>query len=122
MARKALVVDDSPSMRSLVVSTLKSAGFEVVEASNGKMALDVADRTGVLDLVVTDLDMPLLDGIAFVRELRTRPSFKYVPVLLLTTATRIEQKSKAREAGATGWLTKPFEPAQLLATVKRVLP
>jgi two-component system chemotaxis response regulator CheY len=109
-------------MRSLVVSTLKSAGFEVVEASSGKMALDVADRTGVLDLVVTDLDMPLLDGISFVRELRTRPSFKYVPVLLLTTATRIEQKSKAREAGATGWLTKPFEPAQLLATVKRVLP
>jgi two-component system chemotaxis response regulator CheY len=122
MARTVLVVDDSPTMRGLVGATLKAIGFSVVEAGNGKEALDAADRAASLDLVITDLNMPIMDGIAFVRQLRTRAKMKYTPVLLLTTETSTEQKDKAKSAGATGWLTKPFDPKQLVATVQRVLP
>lgn len=122
MPRTALVVDDSPSMRSLVGATLRAIGFTVTEADNGKTALAAADRASTFDLVVTDLNMPVMDGITFVGQLRTRPKLKYTPVLMLTTESSAEQKSKAKAAGATGWLTKPFEPKQLVATVQRVLP
>jgi len=122
MSRSALIVDDSASMRSLVRDTLVAVGFSTVEADNGQVALEKAAQAGKFDLVVTDLNMPILDGISFVQKLRTMPAFKFTPVLLLTTETRTDQKDKAKAAGATGWLTKPFDPSKLRAVVQKVLP
>ena len=120
--KTVLVVDDSVSMRALVSDTLQNAGFKAVEAANGQEALGVVKTLPVLDLVITDLNMPVMDGIAFVQKFRQLAAFKYTPVLLLTTETRADQKDKAKAAGATGWLTKPFDPKQLLAVIQRVLP
>ena len=120
--KTVLVVDDSASMRALVSGTLTNAGFKPFEASNGQEALGMVKAIPVLDLVITDLNMPVMDGISFVQKLRQLAAFKYTPVLLLTTETRTEQKDKAKAAGATGWLTKPFDPKQLLAVIQRVLP
>ena len=117
-----LAVDDSASMRALVMQTLQKAGFKTVEAMNGQEALDAVKGISKLDLVITDLNMPVMDGISFVQKLRTLAAFKYTPVLLLTTETRQDHKDKAKAAGATGWLTKPFDPNQLLAVIQRVLP
>jgi two-component system chemotaxis response regulator CheY len=122
MTRTALVVDDSASMRTLVGDTLVAVGFSIIEADNGQVALEKANAAGKLDLVITDLNMPVLDGISFVQKLRTLASFKFTPVLLLTTETRTEQKDKAKAAGATGWLTKPFDPGKLRAVIQKVLP
>jgi len=121
MARKVLVVDDSPSLRQLVSITLVRQGYAVVEAANGQEGLKQLGA-GSFDVILTDLNMPVMDGIAFVQQLRTKPALKFTPVLLLTTETRDDQKAKARAAGATGWLTKPFEPVALLAALKKVLP
>ena len=117
---KILAVDDSASMRGMVAFTLRGAGHDVTEAENGQQALDVAhaDR---FDLVLADVNMPLLDGISMVRELRTYPAYKGVPILMLTTESHTDKKMQGKAAGATGWLVKPFDPDQLLATVKRVL-
>jgi two-component system, chemotaxis family, chemotaxis protein CheY len=120
--KTVLVVDDSASIRALVTGTLQSAGFKSVEAENGEQALQKIKTMPMLDLVITDLNMPVLDGIAFVQKFRQLAAFKYTPVLLLTTETRVEQKDKAKAAGATGWLTKPFDPKQLLSVIARVLP
>jgi two-component system chemotaxis response regulator CheY len=120
--RTVLVVDDSASMRALVTQTLQKAGCKTVEATNGQEALDAIKTVGKVDLVITDLNMPIMDGISFVQKLRTLAAFKYTPVLLLTTETRQDHKDKAKAAGATGWLTKPFDPNQLLAVLQRVLP
>jgi two-component system chemotaxis response regulator CheY len=120
--KTVLVVDDSASMRALVMQTLQKAGFKPVEASNGQEALDMVKAISKLDLVITDLNMPVMDGISFVQKLRALAAFKYTPVLLLTTETRQDHKDKAKAAGATGWLTKPFDPNQLLAVIQRVLP
>jgi two-component system, chemotaxis family, chemotaxis protein CheY len=122
MARNVLVVDDSASMRALVCSTLKTLGYETTEAGNGQEALEKIRTIRVLDLVITDLNMPVMDGITLVQNLRRLGAMKYTPVLLLTTETRVEQKDKAKAAGATGWLTKPFDPKQLTAVVQRILP
>ncbi len=122
MSRTVLVVDDSASMRLLVSQTLEQQGFSVVEADNGQSALTAARSLKQLDLVVTDLNMPIMDGITFVQHLRQLAGFKFIPVLLLTTETRTDQKDKAKAAGATGWLTKPFDPSKLKAVVQKVLP
>ena len=122
MARTVLFVDDSPSMRSLVHATLKNAGFHVIEAENGQLALEAADRNSAIELVITDINMPVMDGITFVQQLRSRSNFRYTPVLLLTTESSGDQKKKAKAVGATGWVTKPFDPPRLVATVQRVLP
>lgn len=119
--RTVLVVDDSPSMRNLVGTTMRTAGFSVVEAGDGSAALSAVHGIRV-DLVITDLNMPVMDGITMVQQLRKLEHFKYTPILLLTTESNPQQKARARSAGATGWLTKPFEPKQLVATVQRVLP
>jgi two-component system chemotaxis response regulator CheY len=121
-SRTVLVVDDSATIRTLVNQTLTRLGFSVIEAPDGQAALDKAKSLARLDLVVTDLNMPNLDGIGFVRGLRQLAPFKFVPVLLLTTETRVDQKEKAKSAGATGWLTKPFDPTKLVAVVQKVLP
>ena len=115
-----LAVDDSASLRQMVVFTLKQAGHQVIEASNGQDALQKAKGSRI-DLVLSDVNMPLMDGLTLVRELRKLPAMKFTPILMLTTESSAEKKQEGKAAGATGWIVKPFSPDQLLATVKRVL-
>jgi len=117
---KILAVDDSASMRGMVAFTLRGAGHEVTEAENGQLALDAAGGSA-FDLVPADVNMPVMDGISMVRALRAKPEYQGVPILMLTTESHTEKKMEGKAAGATGWLVKPFDPEQLLATVKRVL-
>ncbi|MCP9452504.1 MAG: response regulator [Nitrospira sp.] len=121
MGKTALVVDDSPTMRQMVAFTLTNAGFTVIQAENGRDAVaKVAGKK--MDLVVTDLNMPEMDGITLIRELRKTPDFRYTPILMLTTESAIEKKMQGKEAGATGWIVKPFNPDVLLKTIAKVLP
>jgi two-component system, chemotaxis family, chemotaxis protein CheY len=120
MSRVILTVDDSASMRQMVSFTLRGAGYEVVQAADGVEALDYA-RNNDVDLVLTDVNMPGMDGITLVRELRGLPNYRLVPLLVLTTEASPEKKIEGKQAGATGWLVKPFNPEQLLATIARVL-
>lgn len=120
MAKTALVVDDSTSMRQMVAFTLQSAGFQVIEGADGKDALAKANGKS-LSLVITDLNMPAMDGITLIRELRKTPSFKFTPILMLTTESQDTKKQEGKAAGATGWLVKPFNPDQLLAVVGKVV-
>jgi two-component system chemotaxis response regulator CheY len=115
-----LAVDDSASMRQMVTFTLKGAGYEVVEAADGVQALNTA-KTRRFNLVITDVNMPNMDGIALIKQLRGLPSYKFTPLLMLTTESSPEKKQQGKAAGATGWIVKPFNPEQLLNTVKKVL-
>ena len=115
-----LAVDDSASMRQMVSFTLKGAGYDVVEAADGVEALKIA-RTRSVNLVITDVNMPNMDGISLIRELRALPSYKFTPLLMLTTESSADKKQQGKSAGATGWIVKPFNPEQLLNTVKKVL-
>lgn len=115
-----LAVDDSASMRQMVSFTLKGAGYDVTEASDGVEALGIA-KTNKFNLVITDVNMPNMDGITLTRELRSLPDYKFVPILTLTTESSTDKKMAGKSAGATGWIVKPFNPDQLLATVKKVL-
>lgn len=115
-----LAVDDSASMRQMVSFALKSAGHDVVEASDGEDALNIA-KSNKVNLVITDVNMPKMDGITLIRELRSLPSYRFTPILMLTTESAPEKKQQGKEAGATGWLVKPFNPDQLLATINKVL-
>lgn len=117
---KILAVDDSPSMRQMVSFTLKSAGHEVTEASDGKEALTCAQKAK-FDLVLTDVNMPNMDGISLIRELRKLGEYKFTPILTLTTESGGDKKTEGKTAGATGWIVKPFSPEQLLNTIKKVL-
>lgn len=117
---KILAVDDSASMRQMVSFTLKGAGHEVIEAGDGVQALAEAKK-GKVDLVLTDVNMPNMDGITLIKELRTLPDYKFVPILTLTTESGQDKKMEGKSAGATGWIVKPFSPDQLLATIKKVL-
>jgi len=115
-----LAVDDSASMRQMVRYTLENAGYEVVQANDGVEALDYAKGSGV-DLVLTDVNMPNMDGITLCKELRGLSHYKGVPILMLTTESASDTKSRGKQAGATGWIVKPFNPEQLLATIAKVL-
>ncbi|MDH5229112.1 MAG: response regulator [Gammaproteobacteria bacterium] len=117
---KILAVDDSASMRQMVAFTLKGAGYDVVEATDGAEALEAA-KNGQVDLVLTDINMPNMDGIALIKELRALPNYKFTPILTLTTESGSDKKIEGKSAGATGWIVKPFSPDQLLATIKKVL-
>ncbi len=119
MAR-ILAVDDSPSMRTLVNVTLSDAGHEVEQAADGVQALQKAQGDSY-DLVLADVNMPNMDGITLTSELRKLEAYKRTPILILTTEVSDEQKQKGRAAGATGWLTKPFNPNKLLSTISRVI-
>ena len=119
MAR-ILTVDDSVAMRQMVEVTLTSAGYEVSQAKDARQALDLASAS-TYDLVIADVNMPEMDGLALVRELRGMPAYKHTPLLVLTTEASAERKSEGRAAGATGWLVKPFNPERLIQTVARVL-
>ena len=118
--KKILAVDDSASMRQMVGFTLKTAGFEVTEACNGDEALTQA-KSQDYDLVISDVNMPVMDGITLIRNLRTLPNYKFTPLLMLTTESGSDKKQEGRSAGATGWIVKPFNPDQLLAMVNNVL-
>jgi len=115
-----LAVDDSASMRQMVRYTLEAAGYEVLQAADGVEALDLA-KTRAADLVLTDVNMPRMDGITLVRELRALESYRFTPMLVLTTESGQDTKQRGKQAGATGWIVKPFNPEQLLATIARVL-
>jgi len=115
-----LAVDDSASMRQMVSFTLKGAGYEVIDAVDGVDALNKAKQQAV-NLVITDVNMPNMDGIALIAELRKLPDYKFTPLLMLTTESSPEKKQAGKAAGATGWIVKPFNPDQLLATVKKVI-
>ena len=115
-----LAVDDSASMRQMISFTLKGAGYDVVEAVDGVDGLNKAKQTSV-NLVITDVNMPNMDGISLIAELRKLPSYKFTPLLMLTTESAPEKKQAGKAAGATGWIVKPFNPDQLLGTVQKVL-
>ena len=115
-----LAVDDSASMRQMVSFTLKGAGHNVLEATDGREALGIAQK-GPVDLVISDVNMPNMDGITLIGELRKLSDYKYTPILMLTTESSGDKKSEGKAAGATGWIVKPFNPDQLIATIKKVL-
>jgi len=117
---KILAVDDSASMRQMVSFTLKGAGFDVTEANDGVEALNKA-KSDKYDLVISDVNMPNMDGLTLVGELRKLGDFKFIPILLLTTESSGDKKKEGKAAGATGWIVKPFNPDQLLKTVNKVL-
>jgi len=117
---KILAVDDSASMRQMVSFTLKGAGHDVVEAVDGVDALAKA-KGAKFDLVISDVNMPNMDGITLIKELRGLPDFKFTPMLMLTTESAGDKKQQGKAAGATGWIVKPFNPDQLLATIGKVL-
>jgi two-component system chemotaxis response regulator CheY len=117
---RILTVDDSISIRQLVATSLRDAGYRVMEAGDGREALDIAAAQRFA-LVITDLNMPRLDGIGLITALRALPAYREVPMLMLTTESSAEMKTRGREAGATGWLVKPFDPQRLLDMVRRML-
>ena len=119
MSKTILTIDDSASIRQMVAMTLKSAGLAVLEAGNGAEGLTKA-TTNTVHAVITDLNMPVMNGLEFLRKFRQHPAGKGVPVILLTTESDEELKRQARESGATGWIVKPFKQEQLLAVIKKV--
>ena len=120
MSARILVVDDSASMRQMVAFALSSAGFSVDAAADGQVALGRAQGQK-FNAVVTDVNMPNMDGISLIRALRGLPDYKFTPMLMLTTESAADKKAEGKAAGATGWLVKPFNPEQLVATVQKVL-
>ncbi len=118
MAKTVLIVDDSASMRQLVSFALKSAGYDVVAAVHGRDALDKVDGTKV-EMVVTDLNMPEMDGIELIKQLRAKPTTKFTPIVMLTTESQETKKQEGKQAGASGWLVKPFKPDELVEIVKK---
>ncbi|MBF0501732.1 MAG: response regulator [Candidatus Riflebacteria bacterium] len=120
MSKKILIVDDSPSIRQMVGNTLREAGYEVVEAADGKEALNKL-RTDPVDAAITDINMPDLNGIDLIREIRNFPGLRFIPIIVLTTEFSNEKKLEGKNAGATGWIVKPFKSEQLLTVIRKVL-
>ncbi len=120
MSKIIMTVDDSASVRQMVSFTLKQAGYQVVEAVDGKDALSKLHGAAV-QMVLTDLNMPNMNGIELIRNVRADPGCKFIPIVMLTTESQAEMKQEGKAAGATGWIVKPFKPEQLLAVVKKVL-
>lgn len=119
MKKKVLTVDDSRTMREMVAFTLKSAGYDVVEAGDGQQAL-TALTSNKVDLVITDLNMPVMDGLTLIRRVRAIPANRTLPILMLTTESDDKKKAEGRAAGATGWIVKPFNPDKLVSVVQKV--
>lgn len=118
--KKILTVDDSASMRAMVQFTLEGEGYHVTEALNGEDALQKA-QTANFDLIISDINMPVMDGIEFVRTMRTLAEYRFTPILMLTTESGVDRKQAGKSAGATGWIVKPFDPQKLIAVVNKVL-
>jgi two-component system chemotaxis response regulator CheY len=120
MAKTILIVDDSPSLRQVVAMTLAGAGFDVIEAGDGKIALSKLDGRKI-HLVISDVNMPNMDGITFVQELKKLAAYKFTPVIMLTTESQEAKKREGQAAGAKAWVVKPFQPAQMLAAVAKLI-
>lgn len=120
MEKIIMTVDDSTSVRQMVAFTLKSAGYDVIEAEDGREAIAKINGAGV-NMVITDLNMPNMDGIDLIKHLRGNPAYRFIPIVMLTTESQAAKKQEGRAAGATGWMVKPFKPEQLLGVVKKVL-
>jgi two-component system chemotaxis response regulator CheY len=120
MAKKILIVDDSESIREVVSFTLENEGYEVMVGIDGEDALKFLDGREI-NLVITDLHMPKLDGIGLIKKIRKMEDYQRVPILFLTTESQAAKKMEAKEAGATGWIVKPFVPAKLIAALKKVI-
>jgi two-component system, chemotaxis family, chemotaxis protein CheY len=124
MKKKILVVDDSATLRASVNYTLKSAGFETINAVNGADGLDKlteAHKQGEqIGMIISDINMPVMDGITFIKEVK-KTSFKFLPILVLTTESQDDMKLKGKQAGASGWLVKPFKPEQLVYVTKKFM-
>ncbi len=120
MGKTILTVDDSTSMRQMVSFTLKEAGYDVVEAVDGKDGISKLESNKI-EMVITDLNMPNMDGIEMIRVARAMQQYKFIPIILLTTESQDSKKKEGKEAGATGWIVKPFKPEQLIAVIKKVL-
>lgn len=122
MSKTVMIVDDSASVRQVVAIALKGAGYEVLDACDGKDALTKLDGRKI-HLIISDVNMPNLDGIGFVKQVKAHPSYKFTPVIMLTTESAAEKKQRGQEAGAKAWIVKPFQPQQMLdAVAKLVLP
>jgi two-component system chemotaxis response regulator CheY len=121
MAKRIMTIDDSKTIRDMLMLTLSDAGFDVVQAVDGQDGLDVLgdDR---FDVIITDINMPRMDGYEVIRQLRKNPVHKSTPILVLATECDVEKRNLARDAGATGWMVKPFDPERLIATVRKVAP
>ena len=119
MSKTIMTVDDSASVRQMVSLTLRDAGYSIIEACDGKDAL--AKLAGPVDMIVTDLNMPNMDGITFIKSVRALAQYKFVPIVMLTTESQASKKEEGKAAGATGWIVKPFKPDQLLAVAKKLL-
>ena len=123
MAKRVLIVDDSATLRLSVEMTLKPAGFEVVHATNGEEGLKVLEQLAAegkrVDMIISDINMPVMDGITFIKEVKKRPQFKFIPILVLTTEREDSKKLEGKRAGASGWLVKPFKPNTLLTVVRK---
>lgn len=119
MSKTAITIDDSKTMRDMVSYTLKEAGFEVLEAEDGQAALNVINGQK-FDVVITDLNMPNMDGIALIKALRAKPEYKFTPILMLTTESDDGKKVEGKAAGATGWIVKPFNPEKFIQVVNKV--
>lgn len=122
MSKTALVVDDSATMREMVSQALRDCGFEPLAAGHGRDALDQLARTSPVDLIISDVNMPVMDGIEFVAEVRKQPTNAYTPILMLTTESDTSMRERGKQAGATGWLVKPFNPDMLRKVIAKVVP
>jgi|ERR1039458_3422069 two-component system chemotaxis response regulator CheY len=118
--KQVLTVDDSASVRQMVSFTLRNAGYGVTEAADGRQGLEKA-RLEKFDLVITDLNMPQMDGIEMIKGMRKLPAYAFAPILMLTTESQPEKKDEGRKAGATGWIVKPFQAEQLIAVVQKLV-
>ena len=121
MNKKVLIIDDSKSMRQMVGMTLTNAGYEIIEGEDGQKGLDALASAGKVDLIITDLNMPVMNGLEFIRQARSVSACKFTPILMLTTESGNELKAQGRDAGATGWIVKPFRPEQLLNVIEKVV-
>lgn len=121
MEKTILVVDDSESIREAVGFTLESANYQVLKGRDGQEALKYFDGNTDIDLIITDLHMPNMDGITFIKEVRSKSDYQFTPILFLTTESQASKKEDAKEAGATGWIVKPFVPDKLLAVVQKLI-
>ena len=123
MSKRILTIDDSKTMRDMLLLTLVEAGFDVIQAVDGQDGLDVLGKEQEqIDVIITDINMPRMDGYEVIRNLRRDPAHKSTPILVLTTESDADKKNLARDAGATGWMVKPFDPERLVATVRKVAP
>lgn len=122
MSKVVLTVDDSRTMRNMLKATLTDAGHTVIQAEDGIHGVEVLNQSGSVDVIITDINMPRMDGFGFIDHVRRNPRCRSTPILVLTTEGDSSKKQRAKEAGATGWIVKPFDPIKLVAAIRRVAP